>query len=85
MLQHFQCRLPRLHESEREKSILAKVKVRLISNEWTYVSVGASLHLKVELIDTGYRIKAIFFLLLFFAQNKQHSGARRKTHNQKFC
>jgi len=59
-LQHITVQITKFHGSDGEKSILVKVKVRLISNEWTCISLGEALRSQVELTYTGYRIKALF-------------------------
>jgi hypothetical protein len=76
MLQHITLQITKFHGIDEEKSILAKVKVRLTSNEWTYIGVCEADGSRVVLTYTGYRIKALF-LYLMFVQNEQHEGAQR--------
>ena len=45
MLQHWTVQIIKVHGSDGEKSILAKVKVGLTSNEWTYIAVGEAVSL----------------------------------------
>jgi len=60
MLQHITVQITKFHGRDGEKSVLAKVKVRLTSNEWTYIGVGEADRSRVELTFIGYRIKTLF-------------------------
>jgi hypothetical protein len=48
MLQHLTVQITKCHGSEGGKPVLAKVKVRLTSNKWTYIGVGEAVRSQVE-------------------------------------